>query len=151
MRLSSRLLRQIAGCLVISSLVACAETGAAPAQQVESVPPGQSQSRAPDSGTQGPDANSAPSQTPSDSPQAASPQAASPQQPAVPHEPVGTAAAPYEKVTGVPASRPAGAAIAPAKQKGARSILIKVGLIVAAGVAIGTVVALSTASSSKPH
>jgi hypothetical protein len=146
MRLSSRLLRQIAGCLVISSLVACAETGAAPAQQAESAPPGQSQSRAPDSGVQGPDANSAPSQTPSESPQAAPPQ-----QPAVPHEPVGTAAAPYEKVTGVPASRPAGAAIAPAKQKGARSILIKVGLIVAAGVAIGTVVALSTASSSKPH
>jgi hypothetical protein len=146
MRLSSRLLRQIAGCLVISSLVACAETWAARAQQVESVPPGQSQSRAPDSGTQGPDANSAPSQTPPDSPPAAPPQP-----PAVPHEPVGTAAAPYEKVTGVPASRPAGAAIAPAKQKGARSILIKVGLIVAAGVAIGTVVALSTASSSKPH
>jgi hypothetical protein len=146
MRLSSRLLRQIAGCLVISSLVASAETGAARAQQVESVPPGQSQSRAPDSGTQGPDANSAPSQTPPDSPPAAPPQP-----PAVPHEPVGTAAAPYEKVTGVPASRPAGSAIAPAKQKGARSILIKVGLIVAAGVAIGTVVALSTASSSKPH
>jgi len=147
MRLSSTLLRQIAGCLVISSLVPCAETAAARAQQVESAPPGQSQSRAPDSGTQGPDANSAPSQTPSDSPQAAPPQ----QPPAVAHEPVGTAAAPYEKVTGVPASRPAGAAIAPAKQKGARSILIKVGLIVAAGVAIGTVVALSTASSSKPH
>jgi hypothetical protein len=146
MRLSSRLLRQIAGCLVISSLVACAETWAARAQQVESVPPRQSQPRAPDSGTQGPDADSAPSQTPSDSPQAAPPQP-----PAVPHEPVGTAAAPYEKVTGVPASRPAGPAIAPAKQKRTRSMLIKVGLIVAAGVAIGTVVALSTASSSKPH
>jgi len=146
MRLSSRLLRQIARCLVISSLVACGETWAARAQQVENLPPGQSQPRAPDSGTQGPDANSAPSQTPSDSRQAAPPQP-----PAVPHEPVGTAAAPYEKVTGVPASRPAGAAIAPAKQKRTRSILIKVGLIVAAGVAIGAVVALSTASSSKPH
>jgi hypothetical protein len=146
MRLSSRLLRQIGGCLVISSLVACGETWAARAQQVESVPPGQSQPRAPDSGTQGPEANSDPPQTPSDSPQAAPPQP-----PAVPHEPVGTAAAPYEKVTGVPASMPAGAAIAPAKQKRTRSILIKVGLIVAAGVAIGTVVALSTASSSKPH
>lgn len=146
MRLSSRPLRQIAGCLVISSLVVCGETWAVRAQQVESVPPGQSQPRAPDSGAQGPDANSAPSQTPSDRPQPAPPQ-----RPAVPHEPVGTAAAPYEKVTGVPASRPAGAAIAPAKQKRTRSILIKVGLIVAAGVAIGTVVALSTASSSKPH
>jgi hypothetical protein len=146
MRLSSTVLRQIAGCLVISSLAACTETGAALAQQVESVTTGQAQSLALDSGTQGSDPNPAPSQTPS-----GSPQAAPPQQPAVPHEPVGIAAAPYEKVTGVPASRPAGAAIAPAKQKGARSILIKVGLIVAAGVAIGTVVALSTASSSKPH
>jgi hypothetical protein len=146
MRLSSRLVRQIAGCLVISSLAACVQTGAARAQQAESAAPGQSQSRARDSGTQPPGTNTAPSQTPSDSQQAAPPQ-----QPAVAHEPVGTAAAPYEKVTGVPASRPAGAAIAPAKQKGARSILIKVGLIVAAGVAIGTVVALSTASSSKPH
>ena len=146
MRLSSRLLRQSAGCLVISSLAACGDTWAARAQQVESAPPEHSQPQAPDSGTQGPDANSAPSQTPSDNPQVAPSQP-----PAVPHEPVGTAAAPYEKVTGVPASMPAGAAIAPAKQKRARSMLIKVGLIVAAGVAIGTVVALSTATSSKPH
>ena len=113
MRLSSRVLRQIAGCLVISSLVACTETGAALAQQVESVATGQAQSRALDNGTQGPEPNTAPSQTPS-----GRPEAAPPQQPDVPHEPVGIAAAPYEKVTGVPASRPAGAAIAPAKQKG---------------------------------
>ncbi len=38
MRLSSRLLRQIAGCLVVSSLVACAETSVARAQQADSVP-----------------------------------------------------------------------------------------------------------------
>lgn len=65
-------------------------------------------------------------------------------------DPLGTAAAPSVKTTGVAASRPAGAAIAPAKQKRARSILIKVGVIVGAGVAIGTVVALSSGSPSRP-
>jgi hypothetical protein len=66
-------------------------------------------------------------------------------------EPLGTAAAEFVKTTGVAASRPAGAAIAPAKQKRARSILIKVGLIAGAGVAVGAVVALSSASPSRPH
>ncbi len=66
-------------------------------------------------------------------------------------KPVGTAAAPYEKTSGVAASRPAGAVIAPAKQRRTRSILIKVGVIVAAGAALGTVVALSEGSSSRPH
>jgi hypothetical protein len=66
-------------------------------------------------------------------------------------KPVGTAVAPYEKTAGVTASRPAGAVIAPAKQRRVRAILIKVGIIVAAGVAIGTVAALSRGSSSQPH
>jgi anti-anti-sigma factor len=66
-------------------------------------------------------------------------------------DPLGTAAAPSVKTTGVAASRPAGAAMAPAKQKRARSILIKVGVIVGAGVAVGTVVALASASPSRPH
>lgn len=42
--------------------------------------------------------------------------------------PVGTAAAPYERTLGVAASRPAGAAIASAKQRRARVILISVAL-----------------------
>jgi hypothetical protein len=66
-------------------------------------------------------------------------------------KPVGTAAAPYEKTTGVAASRPAGAVIAPAKQRRARSILIRVGVIMGGAVAIGTVVALSHGSSSRPN
>jgi hypothetical protein len=66
-------------------------------------------------------------------------------------KPVGTAAAPYEKTTGVAASRPAGAVIAPAKQRRARSILIRVGVIVGAAVAVGTVVALSKGSPSRPN
>lgn len=67
------------------------------------------------------------------------------------NKPVGTAAAPYEKTTGVAASRPAGAVIAPAKQRRARSILIRVGVVVGAAVAVGTVVALSRESSSRPN
>lgn len=64
--------------------------------------------------------------------------------------PVGTAAAPYEKGTGIAASRPAGVVIAPAKQRRTRSLLIRVGLLVGAAAAIGTVVALSKASPSEP-
>ena len=66
-------------------------------------------------------------------------------------KPLGTAAAPYEKTMGVTASRPAGAVIAPGKQRRIRTILIKVGVIVGAGVAIGTVAALSHGSSSQPR
>lgn len=66
-------------------------------------------------------------------------------------QPLGTAAAPDVKTTGVAASRPAGAVIAPAKQKRSRSLLIRVGLIVGAAVAVGTVVGLSEASPSHPR
>jgi hypothetical protein len=65
-------------------------------------------------------------------------------------EPTGTAAAQAGKVSGSAASRPAGAAIAPAKQRQVRSMLIKMGVIAGAGVALGTVAALSQASPSKP-
>jgi hypothetical protein len=66
------------------------------------------------------------------------------------NNPVGTAAAPVAKPTGVAASRPAGAVIAPAKQRRVHAILIRVGIIVGAGVAIGTVAGLSRGSSSRP-
>jgi hypothetical protein len=65
-------------------------------------------------------------------------------------KPVGTAAAPYEKTLGVAASRPAGAVIAPAKQRRVRTIWISVAAVVGAGIAVGTVVGLSKASSSRP-
>ena len=66
------------------------------------------------------------------------------------HDPVGAAAAPVTKTTGIAAAQPAGAAFAPAKQKRARLVLVKVGLIVGAGVAVGTVAALAAASPSRP-
>jgi hypothetical protein len=81
--------------------------------------------------------------------QSAQPANAQSQQP-TDQKPVGTAAAPFERTLGVAASRPAGAAIAPAKQRRVRTILISVGVVVAAGVAVGTVVGLSKASPSRP-
>ena len=66
------------------------------------------------------------------------------------HKPVGTAAAPYERTMGIAASRPAGAAIAPAKQRRVRTILISLGVVAGAGIAIGSVAALSHGSPSHP-
>ena len=63
----------------------------------------------------------------------------------------GTAAAPDMRPEGSPASRPAGAAVAVAKQRRTHSFAIRVGLLVGAGIAIGTVVALSAGSSGRPH
>jgi len=64
--------------------------------------------------------------------------------------PVGTAAAEAPKVSGITAAQPAGIAIAPAKQRRVRILVLKVGAILGAGAAIGTVVALSAATPSKP-
>ena len=65
-------------------------------------------------------------------------------------QPAGTAAAEVENTTGDAAYKPAGAAIAPAKQKRRRMLLVKVGALLGAGVAIGSVAALSGASPSRP-
>jgi cobalamin biosynthesis Mg chelatase CobN len=88
--------------------------------------------------------NNAQAQTPAS-------QSAVNQQENAPAQPVGTAAAPAEKSLGVAASRPAGAVIAPGKQRRARSFVIRIGIVVGACIAVGTVVALSHASPSQPH
>jgi hypothetical protein len=67
-----------------------------------------------------------------------------------PQRPVGTAAAEASKVNGVAAAQPAGVAIAPGKQHRVRTIVLRVGAIVGAGAAVGTVIALTEATSSKP-
>lgn len=72
------------------------------------------------------------------------------QQPQDGQAPVGTAVAPYARPTGVAGSRPAGAAIAPAKQRRVKAIVIRVSLIVAAAAATGAVIGLSKSSSSTP-
>lgn len=71
-------------------------------------------------------------------------------QPKKPAEPVGAAAAESVPTAGGAAAKPAGVAIAPAKQHQTRSLLIKVGAALAAGAAIGTVFALSKGTSSTP-
>lgn len=64
--------------------------------------------------------------------------------------PVGTAAAEAPSVSAVAASQPAGIAMAPAKQHRVRTIILRTGAILGAGAAIGTVIALTQATPSKP-
>jgi len=64
--------------------------------------------------------------------------------------PVGTAAAEAPKVSGITAAQPSGVAIAPAKQRRVRILVLKVGAILGAGAAVGTVIALTAATPSKP-
>ncbi len=64
--------------------------------------------------------------------------------------PLGAAAAQKGVTAGGAASKPAGTAIAPAKQRQVRSLLLKLGLIAAGGAAIGTVLALTHSTASTP-
>ncbi len=90
------------------------------------------------------------------SPQAGSFQAGFSQTPAAQDQgqksqrPVGTAAAEAPTVSGVTAAQPAGVAIAPAKQRHVRTLVLKVGAIVGAGVALGAAIGLMEATPSKP-
>lgn len=86
-------------------------------------------------------------------PQAPTPVSPAPQQPQ-PKQPVsvplGAAAAEQVQTAGGGASRPGGNAIAPMQQHRYRSLIIKLGAIAAAGIAIGTVTALSRSTPSVP-
>lgn len=144
MEISRHWLRKhIAAGLAVLLAVPLAEVAAAQPrfaacfQQAQSTPSTQDQSQASSSQLQ--NAQSSPSQNTS-----------AQKQDSV-TKPVGTAAAPDEKVSGVAASRPAGFVIAPAKQRRARAILIRVAVVVGAAVAVGTVVAFSRASPSRPN
>ena len=97
--------------------------------------------------------------TPSASPQQQQPTpatttAAEPQTEApplqAPKQPLGAAAAEVAPPTGGAASKPAGTAIAPAKQRQVRSLLLKLSMMAAAGAALGTVYGLTRATSSVP-
>jgi hypothetical protein len=81
-------------------------------------------------------------------PQTSVPDAPQPQKQST--EPVGAATAESVPTSGGAAAKPAGIAIAPAKQHQTRSLLFKIGAVVAAGAALGTVYALSHGTSSTP-
>jgi hypothetical protein len=91
----------------------------------------------------------APSQQQTIYPEGPTPQT-TPVQQQTQREPLGAATAGSVRTEGGGASRPAGNAIAPAKQHQVRSFLIKFGAVAAAGVALGTVYALSKGTSSVP-
>ena len=67
-----------------------------------------------------------------------------------PIDPQGAATAESAPTLGGAASKPAGAAIAPAKQRQMRSFLIKLGAIAGGAAALGTIYALTRATSSTP-
>ena len=94
--------------------------------------------------------NSSSPATSSSTPSGSSPATVAPGQAQEPQRPVGTAAAEAPTVNGVTAAEPTGVAIAPAKQRRARTIVLKVGVIVGAAVALGAVIALTEATPSKP-
>ena len=92
--------------------------------------------------------SSSPQPTQSQSSASQSSSAGAPQQ--APQKPVGTAVAEAPSASGMAASQPAGVAIAPAKQRRVRTIVLRMGAIVGASVAVGSVVALTAATPSKP-
>lgn len=141
--LNNILCRQIAVILILSLAVPACETGSATAQEPRQIAANGPAAVPEDALPESP-------QPAGQSQQPAAAQTGGTQSQAPSHQPVGTAAAPYERTTGVAASRPAGAAIAPAKQRRVRTILISLGVIAGAGIAVGSVAALSHGSPSRP-
>lgn len=149
--------KQIAGCLAMFLASPFAAAAPTPFPQSPSEQASPTTTQAPEPSTVQPNGaqtgakESAPAQGARQSGTSDSAQTNASQQPKQNPQPVGTAVAPAEKPLGVAASRPAGAVIAPAKQRRARAIFIKVGVVVGACVALGTVMALSRSSSSTPR
>ncbi len=83
-----------------------------------------------------------------DAPQSQTAQNPPAQEPA--QVPAGAAGAKAANAKGAPVAQPAGAAVAPVKQHNRRSLLIKVGLVAGAAIAIGVAVGLSEKSPSRP-
>jgi hypothetical protein len=120
----------------------------APSQQVEGTSSSQQQQPAQGSDIGNPKPVISTSPAPISEPESGVPK--TPQE-SGPPAPLGTAVAPYGKGIGIAASRPAGAVIAPAKQRRTRSFVIKLSVLIGACVAVGTVVALSNGSPSQPQ
>jgi hypothetical protein len=161
MKGSDWMVTQVARSLVILLLALSADAGVAQEQQASPSVPEQSNSSA--QGGQQPGQTGIPDATAGhssmvypDAPESQSSgetgnlQSGAGQEPSGDVKPLGTAAAPYSKPSGVTGSRPAGVVIAPGRQRRVRAILISVGVVVGAAIAIGTVAALSHGSPSHP-
>ncbi|HEY3705926.1 MAG TPA: hypothetical protein VGL22_12740 [Terracidiphilus sp.] len=151
-----RFSKQVAAALVLLVAAQMSEAEMLPVQEQQAAQqqqaPAQSNT-AQDTAKPGADAPQAPEPAPQQNGQQAEPGFATrSQDPPAQNvqQPVGTAAGPYAKPSGVAGSRPSGAAIAPAKQKHVKAILIRVGLIVGGAAAVGAVVGLSKSSPSRP-
>jgi hypothetical protein len=83
-------------------------------------------------------------------PEAPNPQAAQTQDQQSAQAPSGAAGAKAPEVKGAPVAQPSGAAVAPVRPRGHRSLIIKLGLVAGAAVAVGAAVALSAKSPSRP-
>jgi len=151
MRTPYRVLLGIACCVIAVCPVSAQSTSATDSSGIASTElpdsPGTlwAQSQQPEPQQPGQDSSSAQTQTASPQPESQSPAKDEKLQ-----RPVGTAAAEAPKVTGITGAHPAGVAIAPAKQRRVRVIVLKVGAIIGAGAAVGTVIALSASTPSKP-
>jgi hypothetical protein len=165
MKSASSLLQYALTSILALSLVGVPEMayGQSPAASGQEAPKSTASQTAPQAETAGSEqipASSQPGAQPSDplpdSPGAIqaqstpAPQTTFPQPAPLTERPLGTAAAEIGNASGTAASKPAGVAIAPAKQHQSRSLLIKIGAVVGVGVALGTVVALSSSSPSRP-
>ena len=133
--------------IILTLIAALCLGGVAPAQQSAPQRPLEGQSTVPQQVSPGP-LQPQPTEQPREGEQLPN----APQPPATQGttQPLGAAAAGKAETAGGAASRPAGTAIAPAKQRQVRSFLLKMGLIAAGGVAIGTAYALSKSSPSRP-
>jgi hypothetical protein len=164
MKVSDWIARQIARSLVVLLLVLCADAGMGQEQQATSPSmPEHPNSSAEGGRQQSSDQTGIQDTTESRSStaypnapesqsngQTGNSQSGAAQEPGSDAKPLGTAAAPYSKPSGVMGSRPAGVVIAPARQRRVRAILISVGVVAGAAIAIGTVAALSHGSPSHP-
>jgi hypothetical protein len=138
----NRIVHRATVCTLIFLLSAAAEPLVAQQQTQPDQQPAQNSTQPPIELPENPGRSSTPAaNAPSPAPQNNTP-------PTAP-QPSGTAVAPEVQVSGSAASKPAGVAIAPPKQRQIRTWLIRFGFIAGAGVALGTVAALSAASPGR--
>lgn len=150
--------RPMALCLAVILASPLSFAAAAPPQQLPDAPAPQARPAASDATSHTAQSETAMAEPPlapyessSLAQQAPAAQDADQNQQGQPQKPVGTAAGPITRPTGIAGARPSGAAIAPAKQRRVKAFFIRASIILAAAGATGAVIALSHASPSRPQ